>query len=317
MNMKTALLFPGQGAQAVGMAADLAAAFPACRALFDRANAVVGYDLAALCFAGPLEKLTLSCHAQPAIFVASLACLTALQQIHPGLVFAAAAGLSSGEWTALHVAGVLSFEDTLRVLEVRGRAMQAACEETPGAMLSLLGMADDALVRLAQQTGVDVANYNSPEQTVLSGSCAGIDHAEKLAREFGAKRAIRLNVAGAFHSAGMASAAGKLEEFLGGVTLAPPQYPVVSNVTGQFHTTPDEIRRLMVRQVTHSVQWVGGVRTLQAQGVQAYVECGPGKVLTGLVKRIDKQAALYNIAGHSDLEAVAALAGPQDEPWHK
>ena len=306
--MKTALLFPGQGAQAIGMAGDLAAAYPVCRALFDRANAVLGYDLAALCFAGPLEKLTMSCHAQPAIFVASLACLTALRQVQPDAVFAAAAGLSSGEWTALHAAGALSFEDTLRVLEVRGRAMQAACEEKPGAMLSLLGMADDALVRLARQAGVEIANFNSPEQTVLSGSREGIDAAEKLAKEFGAKRAIRLNVAGAFHSSGMASAAQKLEEFLGGVKLAAPQYPVISNVTGRFHTTPDEIRRLMVQQVIHSVQWVGGIRTLQAQGVQAYVECGPGKVLTGLVKRIDKQAALYNIASHPDLGTVALPA---------
>ena len=291
------------------MGADLAAAVPACRDLFDRANAVLGHDLAALCFNGPIEKLTMSCHAQPAIFVASLACLTALQQAQPARTFAAAAGLSSGEWTALHVAGVISFEDALRVLEIRGRAMQAACEEQPGAMLSVLGMADDALVRLAQQAGVEVANYNSPDQTVLSGSRAGIEAAEKLAKEFGAKRAIRLNVAGAFHSSAMASAARKLEECLAQVPLAAPRLPVISNVTGQFHTTPEEIRRLMVRQVTGSVQWVAGIRTLQAQGVQAYVECGPGKVLTGLVKRIDKQASLCNIAAHSDVGTAAPPAG--------
>ena len=307
--MNMALLFPGQGAQMVGMAADLAAAFPACRTLFDRANAVLGYDLATICFAGPIEKLTMSCHAQPAIFVASLACLTALRQAQPDATFAAAAGLSSGEWTALYAAGVISFEDTLHVLDIRGRAMQAACEAQPGAMLSVLGMADEALARLARETGVEIANLNSPEQTVLSGPRAGIDAAEQRAREFGAKKAIRLPVAGAFHSSLMASAASQLADGLAGVQLSPPQYPVISNVTGQIHTTPDEIRRLMVRQITSSVQWVGGIRTLQAQGIQAYVECGPGKVLTGLVKRIDKQAALYNISDRSSLEAVAlALA---------
>jgi [acyl-carrier-protein] S-malonyltransferase len=306
--MKTAILFPGQGAQTVGMGRDLAAARPACRALFDRANAVLGYDLAALCFDGPIETLTQSCHAQPAIFVASLACLTAWRESRPEAAFAAAAGLSSGEWTALHVAGVLSFEDTLRVLDIRGRAMQAACEAHPGAMLSVLGMTDDALARLARETGVEIANLNSPEQTVLSGPRAGIDAAEKLAREFGAKKAIRLNVAGAFHSALMASAARRLADCLAGVQLSPPQSPVISNVMGQFHTTPEEIRQLMVQQVTSSVQWVQGIRTLQAQGVQAYVECGPGKVLTGLVKRIDKQAALYNIADHSSAGAVTAPA---------
>jgi len=303
--MKTALLFPGQGAQAVGMGRDLAAARPACRALFERANAILGYDLATLCFDGPIEKLTLSSHAQPGIFVASVACLTAWREARPGAAWVAAAGLSSGEWTALYAAGVISFEDALRVLAVRGRAMQAACEEQPGAMLSVLGMPADALARLAAQAGVEIANLNSPEQTVLPGPRAGIEAAERLAREFGAKKAIRLNVAGAFHSKLMTSAARQLADALASVPLAPPQHPVISNVTGQFHTTPEAIRELMVRQVTSPVQWVAGIRTLQAAGIGAYVECGPGRVLTGLVKRIDKQAALDNIADHA-----SAGAGP-------
>ena len=304
--MKTAILFPGQGAQTVGMGKDLAEAFPSCKALFDRANAVLGYDLAQICFEGPIEKLTQSCNAQPAIFVVSVAALEALKQLKPGVQFVAAAGLSSGEWTALYLAGVVSFEDVLKILEVRGKAMQAACEEQPGTMMSVIGADPAVLAKVAQEVGVEQANFNSPEQTVLSGTKAGIDAAEAALKAAGVRKAIRLNVAGAFHSSLMASAAKKLETALAGVAFHVPQMPVVSNVTGQFHTTPDEIRKLMVRQVTGSVQWVADVQRLQAEGVQAFLECGPGKVLTGLVKRIDKQAALYNISDRSNLEAVAA-----------
>jgi [acyl-carrier-protein] S-malonyltransferase len=303
---RIAILFPGQGAQLVGMGQDLAEAFPAAQALFDRASAVLGYDLAQVCFEGPMEKLTQSCYAQPAIFITSLAVLEALKATKPGIQFAAAAGLSSGEWTALHLAGVVSFEDTLKILEVRGQAMQAACEERPGTMMSVIGADPALLAKIAQETSVEQANFNSPEQTVLSGTKAGMDAAEAALKAAGVRKAIRLNVAGAFHSSLMASAAQKLEAALAGVAFHAPQLPVVSNVTGQFHTSPDEIRQLMVRQVTGSVQWVASVQRLQAEGVQGFLECGPGKVLTGLVKRIDKQAALYNISDRSSLEAVAA-----------
>ena len=307
--MKTAILFPGQGAQTVGMGKDLVEAYPAAKALFDRASAVLGYDLAQVCFEGPIEKLTQSCYAQPAIFIASLAALAALKQVQPGVQFAAAAGLSSGEWTALHLAGVVSFEDTLKILEVRGRAMQQACEERPGTMMCVIGVDPALLAKVAQEAGVEQANFNSPEQTVLSGTKVGMDAAEAALKAAGVRKAIRLNVAGAFHSSLMASAAQQLEAALAGIAFQAPQLPVVSNVTGQFHTTPDAIRQLMVRQVTGSVQWVQDVQRLQAEGIQAFVECGPGKVLTGLVKRVDKQAALYNISDRSSLEAVApALA---------
>jgi len=304
--MNTAVLFPGQGAQTVGMGKDLAEAFPAAKALFDRASAVLGYDLAQICFEGPIEKLTQSCYAQPAIFIASLAALEALKQVKPGVQFAAAAGLSSGEWTALHLAGVIRFEDTLKILEVRGRAMQQACEERPGTMMCVIGADPALLAKVAQEAGVEQANFNSPEQTVLSGTQAGMDAAEAALKAAGVRKAIRLNVAGAFHSSLMASAAQQLDAALAGIAFQTPQLPVVSNVTGQFHTTPDAIRQLMVRQVTGSVQWVQDVQRLQAEGIQAFVECGPGKVLTGLVKRVDKQAALYNISDRSSLDAVAA-----------
>ncbi len=300
-----AILFPGQGAQAVGMGRDLAEHFPECRALFDRAGKVLGFDLAKACFEGPIEQLTRSSVAQPAIFVVSAAAWLALQLRRPGLKVAAAAGLSSGEWAALYAAGVLSFEDSLRVLEARGRFMQDACEEHAGGMLSLIGLDLAGAEKLARDSGVEVANLNSPEQTVLSGSREGIDRAEAGAKMAGAKKAVRLNVAGAFHSSLMTTAARRLEEFLAAIPFGAPTMPVLSNVTGQPHGDPESIRQLMVRQVTSSVRWVDDVRWMQGQGVTQYAECGPGKVLAGLVRRIDNGATVHNIQDSLGVEGAA------------
>jgi [acyl-carrier-protein] S-malonyltransferase len=301
---KRAILFPGQGAQAVGMGKDFTEANPGCRALFDRASAVLGYDLAKVCFEGPIETLTISAHAQPGIFVASMAAWTALNEAQPGLAFDYAAGLSSGEWTALHVAGVVGYEDTLRILEARGRFMQQACEETRGSMLAVIGAERAALEALCAASGVEMANFNSPEQTVLSGPVEGIEAAEKQAREAGLKKVIRLNVAGAFHSKLMRTAADRLAGVLEGIAFNAPRMPVISNVTGTPHGSPAEIKARMVEQVYSSVQWVLTVQGLKAAGVAEYVECGPGKVLTGLVKRIDKEARLHSIQDRSALDAI-------------
>ncbi len=301
---KTAILFPGQGAQTVGMAKDLAAALPECRALFDRASAVLGYDLAAICFEGPIEKLTISAHAQPGIFVSSVACLTALQARHPGLSFDYTAGLSSGEWTSLYLAGAVSFEDTLRVLEARGRFMQETCQATPGTMLTVIGADAAALDHMCAAGGAEKANLNSHEQTVLSGSRAAIDEAERVGKELGLRKLIRLNVAGAFHSTLMRPAADRLAEFLTGLSFQPTRLPVVANVTAHPHGGPETLADLMVRQVYSSVNWVGSIEWLKVQGVTRYIECGPGKVLTGLVRRIDKGASLFNITDLPSLEAA-------------
>lgn len=302
---RTAILFPGQGAQFVGMGRDLAEAFPVCRELFDRAGEVLGWDLAQVCFQGPLETLTQSDKAQPAIFVVSVACYRALTKQRPDATFAALAGLSSGEWTALHVAGVISFEDALRILQVRGQAMQEACQKQAGGMLSVIGLARERVEQLAREAGVEVANLNSPEQTVLSGPLAGIERAEKLAAQAGV-RAVRLNVAGAFHSSLMAPAAERLAAALQSVPLSAPRCPVVCNVTARPHEDAEAIRRRMVEQVTHPVRWEESVRWMAAGGVTAYLECGPGRVLSGLVKRIDKQATLHNIQDRPSLENVLA-----------
>lgn len=304
MMSKKAVLFPGQGAQAVGMGRDLAEGLPACRALYDKAGEVLGYDLADICFNGPIEKLTMSAHAQPAIFVHSVAAWIAWQARQPG-AFDYMAGLSSGEWTALHLAGVIGFEDTLKVLEARGRFMQEACEAQPGGMVSVIGADAGTLEKICGGAGVEPANLNSPEQTVLSGPREGIDRAEALARDLGIRKVIRLNVAGAFHSALMRPAAAKLEAVLGRVELKPPAVPVLSNVTGLPHGGPDEIRKRMVAQVHSPVRWYHGIEYLKAQGVTSYLECGPGKVLTGLVRRIDNGAVLHNITDPLTVEAVA------------
>ena len=299
---KTAFLYPGQGAQTTGMGHNLASQFPACRTLFEQANEVLGFDIARICFEGPDEELTKSSHAQPGIFLVSVAAQTALLAAKPDLQPTALAGLSSGEWAALYAAGAVSFEDTLRVLEARGRFMQQACEQTAGGMLSVIGLTRDAVEPIARECAIQIANLNSPQQIVLSGRIEGIEQAEARAKEAGAKRAIRLNVAGAFHSELMEPAARELDLFLQGISLATPRLPVVSNVTGRPIESAEEIRAVMVRQVTESVRWVEDIEWLRSQGISTFVECGPGKVLTGLVKRIDREAVIHNIHNRSSLE---------------
>lgn len=302
----TAILFPGQGAQSVGMGKSFAEADPAARALYDRAAQILGYDLAAISFDGPIEKLTVSAHAQPAIFVASVAAWQAVKAKFPGLAPYALAGLSSGEWTALHLAGVLSFDATLKVLEARGRLMQEACEQRPGSMLSVLGAEDGQLQALCDATGAEMANLNAREQTVLSGTREAIDAAEVKAKELGIRKAIRLNVAGAFHSSLMKPAADRFADFLASIDFAAPGLPVIANVTGQPHAAdPASIRDAMVQQVYRSVRWYQGIEWMAARGVTTYLECGPGKVLSGLVKRIDKNASTHSIQELSQLEALA------------
>lgn len=303
---KRAVVFAGQGAQFVGMGKDLSAAYPECKDLFDRASAVMGFDLARLCAEGPIEEITKSDNCQPAVFVTSAACFVALKKLVPELVVSGTAGLSLGEWTALYAAGALSFEDTVKVLKARGKFMQEACEERQGGMVSVMGLPMAELEKICAATGVQIANLNSPEQTVLSGEKAKIAEADKMAQAAGAKKTVVLPVAGAFHSALMASAAGKLEQVLAGVTFGAAQVPVVSNVTGQPHGDQAAVKQAMVKQVTSSVQWVGGIEWFKRNGIVDYVECGPGKVLAGLIKRIDKEASVCSVQDVATLEKAAA-----------
>ena len=298
--MKRAIVFPGQGSQTVGMGKDFADAIPECKALFDQANEILGYDLSKICFEGPQEELNKSNHAQLGIFVASAAAFQALELTQPGLEYDILAGHSLGEWTALYVAGVVSFENTVKILKARGEYMQAACKENPGAMLAVINLDGATLVEIAAEAGCHVANFNSLAQTVLSGTSESIDKAEELVKAAGAKRAIRLPVAGAFHSPLMQPAADSMNAFLAEVELSDPQVPVLSNVTADLHET-SLIRENMVKQITSSVRWVASIQKLASDGVDEVVECGPGKVLAGLIKRIDKSVTVRNIGQLTDL----------------
>ena len=299
---KTALLFAGQGAQAVGIGKDLAEKFPSAKAWFDRANAALGYDLASVCFNGPEAELTKTENAQPGIFLVSWVAFQLLKEKIPNLKFDATAGLSLGEFTALTAAGVMSFEDGLRVVRQRGKFMQEACEATRGGMAAVIGL-DETLTReVCAEAGVALANLNCPGQLVISGESDKIAKAVELAKARGAKRAIPLPVAGAYHSPLMAGAQPKLQAELARVKLSPPVVPVISNVTGQPHGGAVEISARLVEQVTSSVLWEKSMRHLLAQGFTRFIELGPGTALSGFMKRIDKSAQMLNIADAMSLE---------------
>ena len=299
--------FAGQGAQVPGMGRDFAEADAEAMELFSRANAVLGFDLMRICFEGPAEELTKSSVCQPAVFVTSYAAYVALQK-RRRVEFACAAGLSLGEWGALCAAGVLDFESTLKVLEARGRFMQEACEATPSGMLAVVGATPEQLAALCDRTGCTVANVNSPAQQVLSGAKEAIAAAAALAKELGVKRAIPLATAGAFHSKFMAPAREKLAPVLDGMEFRAPKFPVLSNVTGRPHASdPGAIRALMLEQVTGTTNWAADVEAAKSLGCGAFVEFGPGKVLSGLVKKIDAALVTANVSDLPSLEATLAV----------
>lgn len=306
---KTALLFAGQGAQTVGMGKDLAEAFPSAKAWFDRANTALGYDLASVCFTGPEAALTNTENAQPGIYLVSWIALELLKERVPNLACDATAGLSLGEFTALAAAGSFSFEDGLRVVRQRGKFMQEACEATQGGMAAIIGL-DEAVTReVCAATGVELANLNCPGQIVISGAADKMTAACELAKAKGAKRALPLPVAGAYHSTLMASAQPKLAAELAKISVQASRVPVYSNVTAAPHTSPDDIRATLVKQVTSSVRWEESIRAMLAAGYTRFIELGPGSALSGFMKRIDKTATIYNVADVASLEATAkALA---------
>lgn len=306
---KTALLFAGQGAQVVGMGKDFAEQFPSAKSWFDRANAALGYDLASICFNGPEAELTKTENAQPGIFLVSWVAFELLRERIPSLNFQATAGLSLGEFTALTAGGAISFEDGLRVVRQRGRFMQEACEATQGGMAAIIGLDEAPTREVCAETGVTLANLNCPGQIVISGAAEKIAHACDLAKAKGAKRALPLTVAGAYHSPLMASAQPKLQAELAQIHLTTPTVPVISNVTAQPHGAPNEIAKRLVEQVTSSVRWEESIRSLLAQGFTRFIELGPGTALSGFMKRIDKTVQMLNVADAASLEAtVKALS---------
>lgn len=304
----TAFLFPGQGAQYVGMAQETAANVPAAAALFSKASDILGYDLLDVCVNGPKEKLDSTAVSQPAIYVSSLAAIEALKLQEGGQDIIdscdVAAGLSLGEYTALAFAGAISFEDGLNIVRVRGESMQAASDATPSAMASVIGLdskkAEELCVlvneKVGDADGIKVANYLCKGNYAISGGVKGIEELEASAKSFGAKMVVRLAVAGAFHTEYMAPAVPRLEAILAETTILEPRVPVISNVDAIPHSDPDSIRRILGKQVTNSVQWEPTIELLLKRGVIQSYELGPGKVIAGIMKRIDRKAQLTNVS---------------------
>jgi [acyl-carrier-protein] S-malonyltransferase len=302
MSRKIALLFAGQGAQVVGMGQDLAAEFVEAADLFRRADEVLGRNLSEIAWQGPLEQLTRTSNCQTALYVHGLACLSVLREIAGELPIAAAAGLSLGEWTAHAAAGTFSFEDGLRLVEQRGRFMEAACEATSGAMAAMIGGDESAVRVLAAAADVDVANINAPGQVVISGERAKVEKAVSLAREYGIRRATLLNVAGAYHSRLMQSAYLQVGEVLGEVALQKPSFPVISNVSGTQVASAAEIRRALQEQVTATVRWTDCMERMLAMGCDLFLELGPGAVLAGLLQRMRKGAEVLGVSDRASLQ---------------
>lgn len=309
--MKIFALFSGQGAQKVGMGKDLAEAHPDAAAWIDRADGALEIPLKPVMFDGPVEELTRTAFCQPALFVHGLACLELLKHQVPGLEVIGAAGLSLGEFTAHAAAGSFTFGDGLQLVARRGAAMEKACQQTSGGMAAMIGGDENHVIRLAQEAHVDVANFNAPGQIVLSGPKEGIALACEKAKDFGVRRAIPLEVAGAYHSRLMESAQATLALALAETAIVKPEIPVWCNVDGRGVLGPEDIRDTLTRQVTGSVRWVACMEQAIARFGQdtVFVEFGPGKVLAGLMAKIHKETVVHSIEDVASLEAaVAALA---------
>ncbi len=301
------LLFPGQGAQAVGMGKDFYDNSPKAKALFQKADEVLGFSLSELIFNGPIEELTKTVNSQPAIYVTSLAALEILKEENSNLAIKGACGLSLGEFSALAALGVFSFEEGLNLVKNRGQWMEEAANSTEGGMISLLGLPLEKCGEVALKAGIEVANINSPDQIVLSGKKEAIAGAVDIATSMGAKRAIVLNVGGAFHSSLMKTAEEKLIELLETIQFKTPQGYFLSNVTGQFESSPETIKENLGKQVTSSVQWVKTLTALHERGEKLFIELAPGRVLKGLARKTNRELTVENLETKTDIEKINQL----------
>jgi [acyl-carrier-protein] S-malonyltransferase len=300
--VKLAYVFPGQGSQWVGMGRDLYQDFNSAKTVFEQADEALGFPLSRLCFDGPEDELRQTINSQPAIVTASFACLEASREAGVGLPPASfVAGHSLGEYTALAAAGVLDFADTVRLARERGRLMHEAGQITPGGMAAIIGLDEGPLSELCAETGAKVANINCPGQIVISGAEANLSQAVELAKERGAHRAIPLQVSGAFHTALMQPAVDGMAEIMAKLDFKDPTTPIIGNTTAQPLTTAQAVKEELLNQLCNCVQWQRSVEYMIGQSVAAFIEIGPGKVLAGLIKRIDRNVKILNIG---DAESV-------------
>lgn len=310
---RVAVLFPGQGSQYVGMGKALHDTYDSVRRLFDEASDAAGKDMRALCFEGPEATLVQTDNVQPAITLVSLACLQVLRE--EGVEPSAVAGHSVGEYAALCAAGAFSFADAIRLVKVRGAAMKAEAERFPGGMIAVFGLDADALTAVCAEeaaVSVQVANHNAPGQTVLTGTLEGVQRVGKAAKARGAKLVIPLKVSGPWHSRFMAGAEAPLRQALEECTIAPPRFDVIANVTAAPHPAdPHEIRAALVRQIVSPVLWTQSMRALVERGYATFIESGPGKVLTGLMKDMGRDLRVMNVQDIDSLAKFrAAVAAP-------
>jgi [acyl-carrier-protein] S-malonyltransferase len=309
--LKTAFLFPGQGAQVVGMGAEIAQSFPAAAEIYEKANDIVGFDLSGLCFEGSAEQLNSTTISQPAIFATSAAILEVLRT-NPATSSISAdvtAGLSLGEYTALYAAGLISFEDGLVLVHKRGQAMQAAADVTEGAMVGIIGLDEEKVRQLCSEAAegnlIVPVNFNCPGQIVVSGSVSACERAEQLAQKYGAIKAVRLDVAGAFHTEMMSSAAQRLGEALSNCEISEPsEIKTIANIHAEYYQTSQKISDGLINQLTCPILWQKCMERLIDDGLEKFYEIGPGRVLTGLMRRINRKIKVVNI---STLQAIEKL----------
>jgi len=306
---KIGFIFPGQGSQYIGMGQDLYEKYQAARDIFDAANDALGFDLKKICFQGPKEELTRTDISQPAIVTTSIAALKALQEeVNFNIQPVVAAGLSLGEYSALIAAGVINFEDAVKLVYKRGEFMQEAADENKGAMASVLGLSEEAVEKVSEKAGVSIANLNSPGQIVISGLTDNINKAAELARAEGATRVVILDVSGPFHSKYMLNAGARLQKELETAMFFNPKFRIIANVTADYQDNAEQIKKNLIAQVSGSVLWEPSVRLMAAEGITTLLEIGPGSVLKGLIRRIDSNIKVYNIGKVKEIEEMASLA---------
>jgi [acyl-carrier-protein] S-malonyltransferase len=300
---KVAYVFPGQGSQSTGMGLDLYNGCPSARGIFDEADASLGFALSRLCFKGPEEELTKTHNVQPAILVVSIACLKALEDAAitdlPAPILMA--GHSLGEYTALVAAGALGLADAVLLVRERGRLMYEAGLKNPGSMLAVIGLDEETVKGICLQSGTEISNINCPGQIVISGAALGLAEANKLAKARGARALIPLKVSGAFHSALMEPVIAEFTRIVSRVRFRPPSIPVISNVSARPLTDVDSIKKELVKQLRNCIQWQGSVEYMMHSGVATFYEIGPGRVLSGLIRRINSELQVFNIAGTEDI----------------